>query len=243
MENSNTTQPKKENNSTKEKNGNKGMWISALIVLLLLGIGAAGYFTGIIPEGFLNRSNSQSSKTVAVVNDESISEKELEVRIQQMEAQSQTENEVSKEQKKQILQQMIDEELIYQKAKEKGITVDGEEIDSRYQEIKNGFEDSTKFEQTLKESNLSKEDFRSNIERDIILNKYTDLLKNERDLNVSEEEVQAFYDQNVSTQENAPQLEEVETQIKQYVIQQKLAKVLNEILEEIKKEADTKILL
>ncbi|GEM_PF-2058536 len=241
----------KETSKKEKQNKNKGLWIGGIIVLAIIAIGGLLYFTNIIPKGsfdfitknLTNKSEEIEKEKVAAVNSKIISEGELEARLEQLKVQTQTTSSITDQQKRQVLQEMIDEELLYQKAKQEGASTDSQEVEKQYQQTKNQFQNQENFQKALQENNLTEEDLKSNIERGIVLNQYIEQIRQERDLEVTEEEIQNFYDQNIAKQEGAPELKELKEQIKQELEQQKISGIIDQILSDFKEKSDIQTFL
>src|SRR6056297_13281 len=241
----------KETSKKEKQNKNKGLWIGGIIVLAIIAIGGLLYFTNIIPKGsfdfitknLTNKSEEIEKEKVAAVNSKIISEGELEARLEQLKVQTQTTSSITDQQKRQVLQEMIDEELLYQKAKQAGASTDSQEVEKQCQQTKNQFQNQENFQKALQENNLTEEDLKSNIERGIVLNQYIEQIRQERDLEVTEEEIQNFYDQNIAKQEGAPELKELKEQIKQELEQQKISGIIDQILSDFKEKSDIQTFL
>ncbi len=245
MENIEQTQKKEKNKN------NKSFWIAGIIVLVILAVGALLYFTDIIPKdtfsliknNLTNKSEQMDKEKAALVNDEIISKGELQARVKQVNAQTQGTSSITQEQKEQILQQMIDEELLYQKAQDEGIKASDDKISEQYDKTVQQFDNEDQFKKALEQNDLSEEDLKSNIERSIVLNKYIEQVKENSDLEVSDEEVEKFYEQNVSGQQGAPELSKIKGQIKQSLIQQKVGQKIDQIITNFKEEAEIQTFL
>lgn len=247
----NPKKDQKENLEGREKNtkkDNKGLKIVGIVVLILLAIGAIFYFTDIIPKDSLDLNNEEAEQVdeeekAALVNGETISKGELEARVKQVNAQTPGTSSVTDQQKKQILQEMVDEELLYQEAKKEGVSADNQTIESEYQNTIEQFESEEQFQEALQENNLTEESLKKNIERGIVLNEYIKQIQENSDVEVTEEEIQNFYDENIAGEEEAPELEEVKDQIEQQLLQEQTGQITNQKLEELKETADIQTFL
>ncbi|MFW6282768.1 MAG: SurA N-terminal domain-containing protein [Minisyncoccales bacterium] len=247
----NPKKDQKENLEGREKNtkkDNKGLKIVGIVVLILLAIGAIFYFTDIIPKDSLDLNNEEAEQVdeeekAALVNGETISKGELEARVKQVNAQTPGTSSVTDQQKKQILQEMVDEELLYQEAKKEGVSADDQTIESEYQNTIEQFESEEQFQEALQENDLTEESLKKNIERGIVLNEYIKQIQEDSDVEVTEEEIQNFYDENIAGEEEAPELEEVKDQIEQQLLQEQTGQITNQKLEELKETADIQTFL
>lgn len=100
-------------------------------------------------------------KVIVVVNGETITQSELDAAValmaQRLSKEYQGEELEAKleESRKEILSRMIDERLILSEAKKKGLKVKNSEIDEKLKEVRSQFESEDKFNEVLKEENLS----------------------------------------------------------------------------------------
>jgi peptidyl-prolyl cis-trans isomerase C len=73
-----------------------------------------------------------------------------------------------------VLETMINEELLFQESKEKGITVEPEAIAADLKRIKKGFASDADFKKLIAESGLTEAELQSDIERGQVINKLID---------------------------------------------------------------------
>lgn len=94
-----------------------------------------------------------------------------------------------------ILERLIDQELLYQESKKKGIEIDEEPINKEWNKIAGQFSSETEVNKALISKNLSEAVIRRQIERGLAINQ----LINEQIFNkikVSPEEIRDYYDNN-----------------------------------------------
>lgn len=104
-----------------------------------------------------------------------------------------------KTQKTSILQQMITEKLILQKAKELKIGQDEtelqKEVDEKYNSMKSGYESEDAFKSALKSSGFDESSFKTYLKNQIIIQKVTDYLS--KDVTVTDAAVKEEYNKNI----------------------------------------------
>jgi peptidyl-prolyl cis-trans isomerase C len=100
--------------------------------------------------------------------------------------------------KKQVLENLIARELLYQESQKKGIKVDQQEIDAQLTGLKGRFPNEAEFKNALSRNNLTEADLRSQFERDLAIKKLLDGQIGDKSA-VSEKETRAYYDSNLET--------------------------------------------
>jgi peptidyl-prolyl cis-trans isomerase SurA len=142
----------------------------------------------------------------------------------------------------QLLSQMIQNQLLLQDAVSRGVSATEEEINNQYNQLANQYESEEQFQQVLEENNASIEGLRDSLKEQIIFQKYTNLLQQENDISVTEQEIETFYEENkdslVQEGEEVPLLEDVKSQIEQYLQQEKLNSIISEKIQELYQEAE-----
>lgn len=157
---------------------------------------------------------AKAKSTIAKVNGEKIQRKDLEENprlkqvVNQMKMQygeefekSEQGKEAIKEQKKQILDELITEKVLLQKGKElKVIPKDEElnkEVDKKFNEIKAVYNnDEKKFEETLKSTGFTKETLKEYLKSQIIIEKVIN--EATKDVKVEDKDVKKYYNENQS---------------------------------------------
>jgi peptidyl-prolyl cis-trans isomerase C len=98
--------------------------------------------------------------------------------------------------KKQVLENLIAQELLYQESQKKGIKVDQKEVDAQLAALKDRFPNEAEFNNALTRMNLTEADLRFRFERDLAIR---ELLNSqiEGKVAVSDKETKAYYDGNL----------------------------------------------
>jgi peptidyl-prolyl cis-trans isomerase C len=97
--------------------------------------------------------------------------------------------------RRRVLEDLIDQELLYQETQKREIKVEQAVIDEKLESLKKRYPSEQKFKEAMFEANLSEKILRSEIERNLAIQKYVDeeFVKKTK---VTEAEKKAFYDSN-----------------------------------------------
>ena len=95
--------------------------------------------------------------------------------------------------KKQVLENLINRELLYQESQKQGITVDEAAINEQVRKLKERFSDEAKFKSALSKANLSEAALRLQFKRGMAIQQFIDKQFVQR-ITVSGEESRAYYD-------------------------------------------------
>lgn len=188
---------------------------------------------------------------VAEVNGSEISRTEFEQtyvsQFQQMVMQAQmTGEQVDQNQlKTELVESMIDQELLIQEANNRGFAASDEEVDTMLAEIAeiNGIESQEALFEAFEEQGMSREEIVEQIEMSVMLEL---LIEDEMgEVNISDEELQALYDevivqfeQTEDEEENLPTFEELRPELEAELLMQEESEVVTELIESLRAEAD-----
>ncbi len=148
------------------------------------------------------------------------------------------------EYRKHVLDNLIDQTIQQQKIEELGIEVTEEEVQSEIDTIienNKQFKDEKALEDYLKNNqNMSLADFKSRMKEGLRSQKLRDEVTG--DLSVSDEEVSSYYEKNKQSftdqEGNVKPLEDVRSQIKNTLLNQKKSEAFSSWLEQARKEAE-----
>lgn len=219
--------------------GKKRVWI---LLLLLFVAGIAGYW-------YYTQQSSTGGVVVAVVNGEEITQSRLDFQINQLATAQQIpplngSPEEQLELQKTVLEQMIVERLLLEDAERQGISVSNESVDEQFSLVIEQIDlDEEAFLQLLSEQGMTVEGLRRSLHDQLVLEAYFDKLATDNNVSVSDEEVRAVFDAQTEGQETQIQFEDVSSQIRQQLEQQRIADLLPEIVERLKAESDIEILI
>lgn len=104
------------------------------------------------------------------------------------------------QQKKQVLDSMIAQQIVLQKAQEKKLVPEEakltEEVNKQYDDIKKAYNDETKFKDALKQAGYTEESLKAYIKDNVIIGKVTDDIT--KDVKVDDAKCKEYYDANQS---------------------------------------------
>lgn len=205
-------------------------------------------------------SEGAEAEEVATVNGESITQEELTQATQtqqiimslsqqfrsfaQFLMTSEAGNKFLDEYRKNVLDQLIDQKLAEQKMEEMEISVSESDVQSEIDTIieeNEQFESEEDIDDYLQENqNMSLDDFRSRLEEDLKTQKLREEVTGE--VTVTEEEIEAFYEENKANYTNQDgeeqPLSEVKDQIEEQLEMQEQEEEYSEWLAEVREEAD-----
>ena len=164
-----------------------------LIVLTLITLASPAY---------VGESQSAEQK-VAVVNGTVIKQAEFDSEmnrvLERLQRTGRIPNDLERSQiKKQVLENLIARELLYQESQKKGIKVDQKEIEAQLTALKGRFPSEVEFKKALSTMNLTEADLRFQFERDVAIRKLLDDQIGGKST-VSEKESRAYYDSNLES--------------------------------------------
>ncbi|MFP4159165.1 MAG: peptidylprolyl isomerase [Desulfobacterales bacterium] len=158
---------------------------------------------------FLTAANAEDAEKdssgddhVAVVNKTKIPAEDLERKVDMIRARyAGSGAEISGEQlaqlKRTILDNIIDQEMLYQASREEGIEVDPDEIQQEIDQLMDQFENQEDFRKQMAEMNYSEEALEKEIRQNLAIRKLID----ERfasEISVSDDDIKAYYEENQS---------------------------------------------
>lgn len=186
-----------------------------------------------------------NEQVVAIVNDEELIGEQynavlttIQNQMQQM-GQDPTNKELVEQIKKQVLDTVVNQTLLLQKAKSTNVEASEAEIDEEYTALAAQYGDEDKLKEVLDDQKISIESFREQIAESIIYDKYRDQVAPLKE--VTDEEIKAYYDkiaeQAKDSELELPSLEEASEEIKGILEQEEQRKKLVEHVEELKEQA------
>ena len=146
----------------------------------------------------------------------------------------------------QALEELINQRLILQVAREKNMEVSQQEVQKEYEEVVSQFDDEEDLLSELEEMNLTRESFMTLIEEQLLFAQYMESYMEKvdpKELEVSEEELETLYSLYSSQVEDMPEYEDVKGQLEEELKDQKYNQVVNLMVQDIRAESDIEILL
>ncbi|OGD68668.1 hypothetical protein A2996_02870 [Candidatus Campbellbacteria bacterium RIFCSPLOWO2_01_FULL_34_15] len=218
--------------------------IAIVIGVLVVLAGAYFYF---IKDTNLPKDDSDSSAVVARVNGIEITQNDLDAYELKMLAEQQIDKASLDEEalgqlKAQALDSLVSQSLLEQAVKKDGTKVSKSDIDKQIETIKGQFENEEAYQSALSTQGTTEDILRTEIEKDLVTQKYLEKVLNLKSITVTEEEIKAAYDQESAVNENLAELSEISEQIKAFITQQKQQELFATYLQELKADAEIEIL-
>jgi len=179
-------------------------------------------------------NNGITENVVATVNGEKITKEEVTTNQQSYVQQG---LQISEEQ---ALEQLINQTILTQQAQQEGVMLTDEETES---DLENQLLQQNltleKYKQQLEQQGISYEEQLQNYKEQLTLLNYLDDVLEGENINVTEEEAENYYDwSKQQSEEELPPYEEVESQIINYLQQQKQEEAIKSLVQELRKDAD-----
>lgn len=195
-----------------------------------------------------NASSIADDSVVATVNGVDLLGKDLSYQMVQLtqaagiQDMSQLDQQTLSTVQSQATDALVNSEILRQTAVNQGLAVSQEEVEAEFSSIVESVGGEEVANERLAALGITSEEFRAELERDLLIQKYIDANVEANILTVSEEEVQAFYEQ-VSNQQQGevPPLEDVRDQIEQQLQFQKEQEAVSGLLQELRAAADVEI--
>ncbi|MYL46846.1 hypothetical protein GLV94_14445 [Virgibacillus halodenitrificans] len=135
--------------------------------------------------------------------------------------------------KDQTLNMIVEQKLIRNDAKDKGLEVTDKEVQKEFDTIKEQNGDQLK--KVLKQFKMSEEDFKNQLANDLVTQKYID---SEIDVKVTDKEIEEYYNKIKEQNKEIGKLEEVKEPIKSQLKKDKTSKKLQEKVKKLKEDAE-----
>jgi hypothetical protein len=222
-----------------------------LVIIALAGVVFLMEQQGRLHTGIFDGAQKMLSrnKAVALVNDNKISEYDLNVSMAQIAtgaaAQGADVNseEVKKEIQTQAIDMLVNTELLKQEAVTRGIEVSGDDVNTRLETLKTDVGGEDVLKERMKEFNIDEKTLRRDIKNELTIQKLLDEVFVEKTVAVTEEEILAFYKQAGDATAELPALEEVRAQIETQIKTTKEQEVVTAYIEELRGKATIEILI
>ncbi|GAA0419758.1 MAG: SurA N-terminal domain-containing protein [Bacillota bacterium] len=140
--------------------------------------------------------------------------------------------------KEQTINVLVEQHLIRQDAASKGIKVSDKEVQSEFDSLKE--ENGDQLTAVLEQFNLTEDQFKRQLEDDLITTKYID---SQLEIKVTDKEVEEYYNQLKEQNEEIGKLKDLKDQIKNQIKQQKTNEQLQKKVDKLKKDAKVETLI
>ncbi|MEX0930696.1 MAG: SurA N-terminal domain-containing protein [Candidatus Paceibacterota bacterium] len=228
---------------------NTGLIYATIGIVLLLTLGAAYLLTQDMDNGGdtqpIENGEEQQTGPVAIVNGEEIPREIFNQNLEQFRASvSETERESLDAQiQQQVLNTLINNTLIRQEIEEQGLTADDVAVQTEFEAIQENAGGAEELQTQLDAAGLTEAELRAQIAEQVVINTYLESVVNIENVEVTEEEIQSFYDELSAENQELPPLEEVRDQIEQQLRAQKQQEEIGTVLETLRADADIEILI
>ncbi len=217
-----------------------------------LKIAAAIIVLGIVVSGGVYYMLNVRADTVAIVNGFKITRDEFDKNVSMI-MQSATlsgadvaDPIVVKQINDQALDILINNALLIEGARGAGISADGAEVQTQYDAIVASVGGAEELAKRMAEVGLTEEQLRSNIEDRILADAFIEAQTDIKNLSVSDEEVQSYYDtvaSQITEGTETPSLDEIKPQIEAQILSQKQQELVTAFLKKLRDEATVDIKL
>lgn len=231
----------------------KTMLLGTVVVVILVIAGIVWFAMG--------RDDTQSAATndpsltrsypevVAVVNGQEIKREDMVESVANVGLQAQNQGmDVSTKETQDMIEQeaingLVNTAILTQVATEAGVTVDEGEVEAEIANIKTQLGGEEAFVARIEQLNMTMEDVEADVREQLMIDQYLAANTDNTDTTVSDEEVEAFYNQLVAGAAGAevPSLEEVTPQIEAQLQSQSQQTALSNLIEELRNEAEIEI--
>lgn len=240
----------------KLKRGVRRKYFYAAVAIILAGgmvLSATMGFADFITGGGRGGAMSMPNDVVATVNGEEIAAEELEAQLENLKASYRAQGMdldspemegMLQQARMQILDEMISMKLLEQRAEEEGIEVPEEKVDEQYQEIVEQFGDEEALLAQLEEFDLTLDELMDDIRQNATIRHYIELQVDQDELEVSEEEMRARYEeQQEAGVEELQEYEEMRPQLEQMLQDEKEQQQVQQLLEELRQESEIEVFM
>lgn len=205
----------------------------ALIVIVLLVLGGAGYY--------VYANQFAHGGVIGTVDGKKIYRDDFDQTVRTIEEGARQQNidttdaSIRAEIEKQAFQTVVDNTILRNAAKAAGATATKEEVQAKYDELVAQVGGQEELTRQLAEIDLTDADLRKNIEDRVLVDNYLVMTTDIETLTVTEEEITAFLASIDTT--DLPPLEEIRPQVEAQVLMQKQQQLLAQLMEDLRSKA------
>lgn len=230
MDTTQQTPPEHETAPQKKKTGGKNAIIALVIIAILCGLAY-----------FFIMHKTPKEEPVATVDGTPITKAEynesLEMLTKNSPVTDSTDEAMKENLKNQALDILINNTLLLNGAKSKGVTATDEEVNTEYNKLKDELGGADELQKKMTEVGLTEEKLRSNIKERIVVDKYLAAETDIDEVAATDEEVKAFYDSLTANGSTMPPLDDIKDQVVAQIEGQKRQAIVNDFLAKLRSEA------
>jgi hypothetical protein len=145
--------------------------------------------------------------------------------------------------KTQAIDTLVNAELLRQAAVEAGMTVSEEEVEARFSEIRDGLGGAELLAAKMAEFGVTEASLRRDIENEFLIQDLFDSKFNREEIEVTDEEVYALYEQAGGEAAGLPPLADIREQIEAQIVIDKEQAQIGVFIEELRSAAEIEILI
>lgn len=232
----------------------KNIVIALLAAALLIGIGVWAYFNMQEPAGEQVSETETGTElaelppVVATVNDEEITDEELEAAEFQIAASqgvdvSTLDAGVRTQLREEALNALISQALLRQAVAEATTTVDAAAVDTQMETIRAQFDTDADFQTALSEGGLTIEMLREQVETELVAQAYLEEELELAAVSVTDEELRTAYEQLTATMTDAPAFEDARAEVEAIVLQQKQQALVADFVAGLRADAEVETMI
>ncbi|MAZ67587.1 hypothetical protein CL652_02325 [bacterium] len=221
-----------------------------VVIVILIAAIAAGWYVFSTKGSNTNteaRSVAQAGDIVARVNGEAILSVDLEIIKAQLAAIQGVDIATAQADVKERLQTTaldtrIGQVLIQQEVTASGFVAPAKDVEERLAEIRSQFDTEEAFTAALAADGLTVDSLRTQVANDLAIQLYLEETLGITDVEVTDEEVRTSYAEAAAQAENVPAFEDVQDQIKAFILQQKQQGLLDDFVQKLRANAEIQVL-
>lgn len=229
----------------------KGFIVGGIIVIALLlgGIGYLGYELLSGSDETAGEVAGEATGPVALVNGEEISRERFNFRysLEAKNAPAQgldlsdqnTENLL----RQRVLDNLVTVELLLQEADKQNVTVEDQQIDDQFQILADNNGGTEALLALLSTDGITEQELKNDIREQFKIEQFVENYSETLGIEVTDDEIEAAYENAKQFSDALPPLESVSEQIRQQLMRDKSVSAVNQLLESLKAESDIQLLL
>ena len=232
----------------------KAVYIAAAIVFVLILLSAIWYVMERTDRvstnffGFIERAQLER-EAIARVNDVEISAYDLSISEQQIAAAAAAQgvdvNDADPQASitEQAVEMLINTELLRQEAESRGISIDDEAVDARYEQLVQEVGGESVLEERMEQFGVTDSVLKRDIRNELVIQTLLDQVFAESSIEVSDAEVEELYNSAGGAEGGLPPLEEVRAQIEAQVQSTKEQEIVDDFIESLRNQSTVEVLI